>query len=312
MEILIYQNGKNDNVEVKLLNEDIYLSLNHLATLFERDKSVISRHIKNIFTEQELDRNSTVAFFATVQNESGREVVRQIEYYNLDVIIAIGYRVNSKVGTKFRIWANNILKEYLKKNYVINVNNLSDKIIKEIHELIDLSLSLHINDEVKDIIKRYSRTWENLIKYDNQEFALPTEEQNVHSIINYSEAKEAIILLKEELVRVGEASALFGIEHDERLKGIIKTLDQTFDSKYLYPSLKERAARLLYFIIKDHPFTDGNKRIASLLFLLYIKKAKLDIRNISNQAMTTLTIMIAESDPNHIELMVKLVANLIE
>lgn len=316
--IIIYQNKENNaQVEVKLTGNDLWLSLNQMAELFGRDKSVISRHISNIFKEDELDKDATVAFFATVQTEGGHNVTRQIEHFNLDAIISVGYRVNSKRGTQFRKWATNVLNSHLTKGYSINQSKLDKRAIEELQQSI-LLLSATLNQqnlvddmgkEVLKIIEKYSRTWDLLLRFDEDRL-FELSKKDVHpTTLGFEDAKIAIQNLKLDLMARGEASNLFGNMKDNQLESILANLHQSFAGSYLYPSNVERAAHLLYFIIKDHPFSDGNKRIGCLLFLIFMNKAELLMPD--NNSLIALALLIAESDPKQKELMVKLVINLI-
>lgn len=319
-QIVIYQDKNGEvNVDVKVADETVWLSLNQIAELFARDKSVISRHLKNIFKEKELEERAVVAFFATTAADGK---TYQVEYYNLDMIISVGYRVNSKRGVAFRKWATNLLKEYLIKGYSINHDKITQKKLNNLQQTVELLTNTLINQklvnstgqELINLIRNYSKTWKILVKYDEDKLNPPIKLQSeTNELLNYQEALEAIKKLKQELDKQEDAeiSNLFGSERDNSFKGILGNIDQTFDGKSLYNSAEEKAAHLLYFIIKDHPFNDGNKRIACLLFLLYLTKAKIGLKNIGVSAMTSLALLIAESDPKQKELMVNLIMNLI-
>ena len=260
--ILIYKKRNKIQVEVTYENESLWLNLNQISELFDRDKSVISRHIKKIYKEQELPEYSTVAKNATVQKEGKREVARQIEFYNLDLILAVGYRVSSAKGTEFRIWATNILKEHLNKGYSINKKRL-DQLQKTIQLVQRTSEITKDTKGLIDILSDYSSALDILDSFDHQTLT----KNNVHTFVSYkikySEAKLAIENLK---IKFG-GSSLFGNEKDHSFKSSIATIDQTFDGKELYSSIEEKAANLLYFVVKNHSFTDGNKRIAAWLFI---------------------------------------------
>lgn len=311
----------SETIEVKarLESETLWLSLNQLVQLFDRDKSVISKHLKNIYQEGELTSNTTVAKFATVQAEGNKSVTRQIEYYNLDAVISVGYRVNSKRGIEFRKWANNVLKDHLIKGYTINYQRLQSKTIDDLKQTIDLLSNTLISrksinsegESLLSLIQDYTKTWHILVKYDEDKLNLPQELSKLTHSISYEEAKDAIESIKRELIEKEEASDLFGKEKASELKGIIGNIYQTFDSKDLYPSFEEKAAHLMYFIIKDHPFNDGNKRIACLLFLLLLRKNIHLTINIPNpEGLTALAILVAESNPSQKELIIKLITNL--
>ena len=250
------------SIEVKLEKETVWLNLNQISNLFERDKSVISRHINNIFKEGELDKTSTVAKYATVQKEGNRKITRNIEFYNLDVIISVGYRIKSKRGTQFRIWANQVLKDYLIKGYVIN----QQKLEKQVRQLNELKKTIEIlgntleyknlsNDERKGLLKiisDYNYALEILDQYDYQTLKIEnTSEKEIYRL-TYEDAKKQIDLVKKNYGN----SDLFGREKDNSLKSSISTIYQTFDGVDLYPSIEEKAANLLYLIVKNHPFID--------------------------------------------------------
>lgn len=317
--VVIYQNvdGKVD-INVKLDQDTVWLSLQQLADLFERDKSVISRHIKNIYNESELEPSATVAKYATVQTEGKRGIKRDIEYYNLDLIISVGYRVNSKKGIQFRRWASEVLKEHLIKGYTINQSRVTEQKLVEIQRSLDLLsetlgkgiITSDISTAAISLIADYSKTWDLLLKYDENNFTLPEVTNPYHQQLGYQEAKLSINQLKNKLVETKEASNLFGQEHDERLEAILQSMEQTFNQEPLYKTIEEKAAHLLYFIIKDHPFSDGNKRIGCLLFLLYLRKNQANLEGIKDTTLTALALLVAESAPNDKELIIKLIINL--
>lgn len=310
-DIFIYEKNNKIQVEITYENNSLWLSLNQIATLFDRDKSVISRHIKNIYNEDELPEYSTVAKNATVQKEGKRKVLRQIEFYNLDIILAIGYRVSSAKGTQFRIWATNTLKEHLTKGYSINQKRLEQlqKTIQLVHRTSKLTSEAK---DLLDILSDYSSALDILDKFDHQTLSKNNVNTFVSYKIDYKEAKLAIDKLK---MKFG-GSNLFGNEKDESFKSSIATIDQTFDGKELYVSIEEKAANLLYFVIKNHSFTDGNKRIAAWLFVWYLDKNNHlyhtdGSKRIENNTLVALTLMIAESNPNEKEMMINVIINLI-
>ena len=270
-QIIIYEDKNGQiSVDVVLRDEMVWLNLTQLSELFVRDKSVISRHIKNILKEQELSEVSTVAKFATVQAEGDKSVTRQLEYYNLDMIISVGYRVNSRKAVEFRKWASNILKDYLIKGYSVNYKKIMRKELEELKQtvlllsntLLNQNLVNETGSELLNLIRTYTKTWDILLKYDENRLELPKSgKSGISRELKYKEAKLAIINLKTELLQKSEASNLFGQERGKALDGIIGSLYQTFGGDDLYPSIEEKAAHLIYFIIKDHPFNDGNKRI---------------------------------------------------
>ena len=317
------KDGKS-SVDVRLHEETVWLTLNQIAELFDRDKSVISRHLRSIYQTRELSRKATVAKNATVQNEGGREVVRQVDYYNLDAILSVGYRVNSKRGTQFRIWATRLLKKHLIEGYTYNERRLREKGLTEAQQAIQIlsrTLSNYhlVSDEgraVLDIISSYAKSWLLLQQYDENHLALPDKLQPVQKVLSYERAYETITTLKRSLMKKREASDLFGQEQGEHLAGIIGSIEQTFDGRPLYPSIVEKASNLLYFIIKDHPFTDGNKRIASFLFILFLRENNFledttGAPKINDNALVALALLIAASEPRNKDLMIRLTMNLL-
>ena len=309
-EIILFEN-QGVKLEVNLKDETVWLNLEQMTELFKRDKSVISRHINNIFKEEELDRNSTVANFATVQNESGRTVTRNIDYYNLDVIISVGYRVKSKEGTKFRIWATKILKDYMLKGYAVNQKRLEylEKTIK----LIDIANRMEErldNSDAKEILKvigDYSKALDLLDDYDHR--TLKKIKGNIDERrIQYRDCIDVINKL-----RFNEESTLFAVERDKGLESIIGNIYQSFAGQDIYKSIEEKAANFLYLTVKNHVFADGNKRIAATLFIYFLnfygilyKDGK---QTIDNNTLTALTLLIAESNPKEKEVLIDLVMN---
>lgn len=327
-EIIIYRTkDRKEALEVKLQEETVWLSLNQIALLFGRDKSVISRHIKDIFRAGELPKALTVAFFATVQKEGRRFIERQIEFYNLDMIISVGYRVNSKKATQFRIWATRILRDHIVKGFTINKKRLGEKNYKQINELEGAVLLLQktINKRLLtqgeavgllNIITGYAKSWILLQKYDEGKLKIG-KTSKVKKELNYNEAQKAIAELRNNLMKKKEAGNLFGNEREKMLEGILGNIKQSFADKELYPSIEEKAAHLLYFVIKDHPFSDGNKRIGSLLFLLFLARNdylidKFGQKKFDENGLVALALLIAESDPKEKDIMVKLVINLLK
>jgi prophage maintenance system killer protein len=309
----IYRSEGETQIEVRFENETVWLSLNQISSMFGRDKSVVSRHLKNIYSSGELDQNSTVAKNATVQLEGGRQVIRDLEFYNLDVIISIGYRVNSKVGTHFRQWTTQRLKDYLIKGYAVHQERLSQ--LQQSFQLIrEAALSDDFSKaqvkEIIDVLADYALGLDILDGYDKQNLEMGMVQPNSIFQISYQEAKVAI----EELRIKFGGSLLFGNEKDDSFKSSISTINQTFDSKELYPSIEEKAAHLLYFVVKNHSFTDGNKRIAAWLFVWYLAKNNYllnskGIPKVANNALAAITLMVALSKPEEKDLMILVIVN---
>ena len=297
-------------------SETIWANLEQIAKLFKRDKSGISRHIKNIFTSDELDKNAVVAKIATTANDGK---VYQVEYYNLDMIISIGYRVDSKEATLFRKWATSVLRKYLTDGYAINEKKLHTKkeLLSNLKQTIFMLSSQNIeNDkEVLNLLTQYTKTLSLLESYDKENID-DFEGCQSECVLTYEETKEVLALVKNELIKKGEATELFANEKADELQGIVANLYQTFGGVELYPSVEDKASHLLYFIIKDHPFNDGNKRSASFMFIYFLDKCdylykESGEKKINDNALTTLTLLIASSNPKDKELMIKLIKHLI-
>lgn len=310
-QIIIFENN-NVKLNVNMKDETVWLTQSQMAELFEKDRTVIVRHISNIYREEELDKNSTCAFFAQVQNESGRSVTRQIPYYNLDVIISVGYRVKSQNGIIFRKWATNILKEYMLKGYVVNQKRLEylEKTIKviDIANRIDEQLK---NDDAKEILKivgEYSKALDLLDFYDHGTVKKPNGSINDVKI-SYEDCLNVI-----QKLRFNAESNLFAVERIEHgLESIINDIYQTFDNNDVYETIEEKAANFLYLIVKNHVFVDGNKRVAATLFIYFLNFYNMLHRNekqvIDNNTLTALTLLIAESNPKEKEVIIDLVMN---
>jgi prophage maintenance system killer protein len=318
-EIKIYKSGRDVNLEVKLEEETVWLSLNQMCLLFGRDKSVVSRHLSNIFREKELEKNSVVANFATTAADGK---LYQVDYYNLDVIISVGYRVKSKRGTQFRIWANKILKDYLVKGYALNKKRLTEtkEKLNEVTENLKLlgkivkqqKLTTDENLAFLNLISDYAFALDLLDKYDHQKIEdIKGKRKTLHKI-ELDEALSAISKFKKET----RASDLFARPKDKSFDSTLTSIYQTFGGKEFYPSLEDKAANLLYFAVKNHSFIDGNKRIGAFLFIYFLNKNNFLLtekgnQRISNETLVALTIMIAESNPKEKELIIKLIKHLL-
>ena len=316
-EIIIYQTDDGlTKINVNMQEETVWLSLDQMAELFQRDKSTISRHIKKIFEEGELQRNSVVANFATTAADGK---VYNVDYYNLDVIISVGYRVKSKRGTQFRIWANKILKQYLLQGYAINERIAAQK-YDELSQLVKVLGRTIQNQErltedsrsLLDVVVDYTYALDTLDRYDYQELKIEdtTGRESFHA--TYENAMEVIRELHEKF----GGSTLFGNEKDDSFKSSIGQIYQTFGGVDLYPSVEEKAAMLLYLVTKNHSFSDGNKRIAATLFLWFLNGNGIlynedGTKRIADNTLVALTLMIAESRTEEKDTMVKVIVNLI-
>jgi len=321
-EIVIYKTSQGPQLDVKLEKETVWLNLLQIVMLFNRDKSVISRHIKNIFQSRELKKPPVVANFATTAADGKTYLV---DYYNLDVIISVGYRVNSSRATQFRIWATKTLKQHLIKGYTINKKRLLKKSeeLKQLQKTITFlqeksqhKLLTGQGKEILDLLADYSKSLTLLEQYDKQRFPL-IKGKGAKFILEYQQAQIVISQLKSQLQGKKEASELFGQENSARFESIIKNLFQTFDGKELYRTIEEKAAHLLYLTIKDHPFNDGNKRIGSFLFIYFLDRNQyLDKvtgeRKINDNALVSLALLIAVSEPKEKEIMIKIIINLLK
>jgi len=291
--------------------ETLWASLQQIADLFDVNKSGISRHIKNILETQELEEKRTVAIFATVQKEGKRTVERNIEHYNLDMMLSVGYRVNSKKATAFRQWATTVLREHLTQGYTINRQQIAKNYeaflqsIEDVKKLLPKEEAIDARD-VLDLVQMFSLTWLSLDAYDRSD--LPKKGVTKKRIrITADELAQALAKLKNELIKKGEATQLFGQERTrDAIEGIVGNVFQSFGKQDLYPTIEEKAANLLYFMVKDHPFSDGNKRSGAFAFVWFLQKAKLLDSRITPETLATITLLIAESDSKEKDRMIGL------
>lgn len=320
-EIIIYQNKDNQvQIDVQFEQETLWLSQKRMAELFDKDSDTIGLHLRNIYTEGELNEMATTEFFTVVQKEGKRDVSRTIKFYNLDAIISVGYRVNSKRGTQFRQWATQHLKDFLVKGYAINEKRLEEaeskfQELKQAVKLLESVVSAKeiTGDEAQGLLKvlsDYAFALDILDQYDHQTLKISETEDKEIFKISYPEAIKAIEGLKTKF----GGSNLFGNEKDASFKSSLETIYQTFDGFDLYPSVQEKAAHLLYFVTKNHSFSDGNKRIAAFLFVWFLDRNKLLYHEgkkvIDDNTLVALTLMIAESKPDDKDMMVKVIINL--
>ena len=321
-EIIIYttSDGK-ETFEVNLKKETVWLSQKQMAELFEKNTDTIGLHIKNIFSTKELDNKSTTEEYSVVQMEGGREVKRKIKFYNLDLIISVGYRVNSKRGTQFRIWATNVLKEHLIKGYTINEKRMREdraklKEFQRTSRIMERLLQSKALDSTEatgllKVILDYQKALHLLDEYDYQKLEIKKVTTQEKFKISYQKARRELYRLKNHY-----PSTLFGLEKDQSFSGSIGAIYQSFDGKDLYPSIEEKAAHLLYFVVKNHSFIDGNKRIAVSLFLWFLNENGIlynedGSKRLADNALVALTLLIAESRAEEKDTMVKVIVNLI-
>lgn len=320
-EIIIYtsENGL-DRIEVVQQDDMLWLNTERIAELFNKDRTTIQRHIKNIFNDNELDKDSTCAFFAQVQNEGNRTVLRKIPYYNLDVILAVGYRVSSKIATKFRRWATEVLHKYIMDGYVINQKQLQAKQnkIEALQTTVSL-LSRSLNNQIENIdeaqqvaklLDNFAKGLDLLDNFDHK--TLDTKGQTNKDVVRISTAEflKVIDQMKSEF-----ASDVFANPKDNSFESSVNQIYQTFGEQDCYPTLEEKAAMLLYLITKNHSFSDGNKRIAASCFLYFLDKNNMLYRNsvpiIDNGTLFALTILIAESNPKEMDTMKQIVVSVL-
>ncbi|MDP1743529.1 MAG: virulence protein RhuM/Fic/DOC family protein [Candidatus Amesbacteria bacterium] len=311
--VVIYQT-KSGAIELKgdFTHNTIWADLQQISVLFNTDKSGISRHIQNIYKTKELDMVSTVAKNATVQTEGKRNITREITYYNLDLILSVGYRVNSKQATLFRQWATNVLREHITKGYTINKNYIAKNylmFLKAVDEVKSLLPSGNVVDAagVLELVKMFASTWLSLDAYDKSKLPISgvTKKQVIFSA---RELKSALSQLKSEI-----DSDIFGVERiSGAVDGIVGNVFQSFANQDVYPNIEEKAAHLLYFMVKDHPYMDGNKRSGAFAFIWFLKKAKiLDTSRITPEALTALTLLVAESEPKNKDRIISIILQLL-
>ena len=317
--IIIYKTSKNEfDLKVRFENETVWLTQAEIGELFGKDRTVITKHIKNIFTDKEINFKSNVQKMHIANSD------KPVEFYSLDVILAIGYRTNSARAIHFRIWATSVLKKYLLQGYAINEKRLLEA--REKFQELQTTISFLQEKSKKELLSRqageilnllsdYAKTLTILEQYDKGQLK-ESKGGKTNFVLKYDDCLKIIAELKKELIAKKEAGDLFGNERDGSFEGIIKGLYQSFSRKELYPSIEDKASHLLYFIIKDHPFSDGNKRSAAFLFVYFLDKTnflfkKSGERKINDNALAALALLVAESDPKEKETMVKIIKNLL-
>jgi len=320
--VIIYQTTKGPELEVRIEKETVWLDAHQIATLFGTQRPAIVKHINNIYQTGELVQKATCSILEQVAADGK---IRKMNLYNLDMIISVGYRVNSKQATQFRIWATNTLKDYLLKGYAINEKRLlnAQEKFKELQGAISFlqekskhELLSGQEQEILNLLANYSKTLTLLEQYDKDNLSVSKKGKGKF-ILGYEEAQKVIGALKKDLIVKKEAGNLFGKEYEGKLQGIIGNMYQTFGNKELYSSLEEKSAHLLYFIIKDHPLVDGNKRTGSFLFVYFLDKNNFLYREsgekkINDNALVALALLIAISDPKDKEVMIKIITNLLQ
>jgi len=316
-EIVIFESD-TQAVEVRLEGETVWLTQRQMGELFDKDVRTVNEHISNLYQEGELEADSTIRKFRIVRQEGKRQVQRKIEHYSLDVIISVGYRVKSQRGVRFRQWATRVLRDHLTQGYSLNEHRLAQQGLAELEQAVDLlgqtltrqELVSDLGQEVVGLILGYARTWRLLQDYDQGALGLPPGARPARGILALAEARRALDALAAELRERGEASELFARDHSDGLAAILGNLEQSMFGEPLYPTREERAANLLYFVIKNHPFADGNKRSGAFLFLLYLRQEGMRL-TLNQQGLTALALLIAESEPKAKDLMIRLTMNLI-
>ena len=322
IEIYQAQDGTTQ-VEVRFENDTVWLSQAQMAMLFGKDIRTINEHITNIFDDEELEKESTIRKFRIVRQEGKRQVNREIEHYDLDMIISVGYRVKSKQGISFRRWATARLKEYLTQGYTINQKRLQQN-AHELEQALALiqktanssELTLESGRGLVAIVSRYTHTFLWLQQYDEGLLTEPQTQQG-GTLPTYAEACSALAELKSQLMEKSEASDLFGRERDNGLSAILGNLDQSVFGEPAYPSIEAKAAHLLYFVVKNHPFSDGNKRSGAFLFVDFLhRNGRLFDQNglpvINDTGLAALTLLVAESDPKQKETLIRLIMHMLK
>ncbi len=318
-EVVVYESPDGGvRVDVRLEQETVWLSQRDMATVFGTTPQNIVVHLRRVFSSGELEAEATSKDYLLVQTEGQRRVRRRVKHYNLDAIISVGYRVNSRRGVRFRQWATRTLSEHLVRGFTANERRLAERGLDEARQTLDLlartlksqALVDETGQAVLDLISGYADTWRLLLEYDEDRLQAPPGALPATSALDLGRALGAIAAFKRDLAARGEATALFGNPRGDALEAILGNLEQTMFGEALYRSREEKAAHLLYFVVKDHPFTDGNKRIGALLFLLYMQQEGIG-RRLDPRALTALTLLIAESAPANKDLMIRLVMNLL-
>ncbi len=324
-ELIIYQSKDgNMKLSVQLDGDTIWLTQQDISSLFGVHVPAVSKHIKHIYADGELKKKGTLSTMETVRTEGKRSVKRTVEAYNLDMILSIGYRVNSKRATQFRVWSTQVLKQHLLKGYTLNKGRLESARHEELKAAVHLirqtmerkQLTGDESQGLLKVITDYAHTWSMLDQFDKEKLDSPQGQRGSKFQFTYEDVQSIVQALKKNLLRRREASELFGMEKGDAVQRILGALEQTFDRQELYDSIEKKAAHLLYFMIKDHPYVDGNKRIAAFLFIVYLTRTKYmsdydGERKFNDNALVALVLLVAESNPHHKELIITLIMNFV-
>jgi len=318
--IMLYKtNDGGTEIDVKFENDTVWLNQKQLAVLFDKWRTTVAEHIQNIFKEGELDEKSVCREFRQTADDGKKYSVK---YYNLDVIISVGYRVKSLRGTQFRIWATQRLKDYLVKGFALNQKRLEETKLHELEQVVALIkknvdhkwLSHKETAWLLNVITHYTYSWVLLQKYDAGELKLPKLNHTLKAELSYKEAKNAVQEMKKNFLPQKQVSELFGIERNDEFKGILQSIYQSFGGHELYPTVEEKATHLLYFVVKNHPFADGNKKIWAFLFLRFLAKNGClynhdGSKKIDDATVVAITLLVATCDKNQKDLVVRLILN---
>ena len=315
---VIYQ-AKNGAIELRgdFTRETVWATQTQISEVFGVERSVVTKHIRNIYKKKELEEKATCAKFAQVQIEGNRKIERNVEHYNLDAIISVGYRVNSKTATEFRKWATKTLRSYIVDGFAINKNRIAKNyerflsVVEEMKKFLPAGSAVEAKDAV-ELISIFADTWLSLEAYDKEILSKGKFTKKKIKLTTEKISKD-LAEFRKILMEKGEATELFGNERSiGSISGIVGNVMQSFGGNELYPTVEEKAAHLLYFMIKNHPFTDGNKRSGAFAFICFLKQEDiLNINKLTPSALTAITVLVAESDPKHKENIIKLILNLI-
>lgn len=318
-EVVVYESKDGEAcVDVRLDEETVWLTQRQMAEVFQTTPENVLMHLRNIFSSGELEAEATTKSFLVVRKEGKRQVRRALRHYNLDAIISIGYRVSSKRAVQFRKWATRALREHLLRGYTLNERRLAERGLDEARQSLELlartlknqALVDETGKSVLELISRYADTWRCLFEFDEGQLQFPVNVKPAISALDLDGTVVALKVFKSALQERGEASNLFGNPRGDALEAILGNIEQTMFGEPLYRSREEKAANLLYFLVKDHPFTDGNKRIGAFLFLLYLEQETIP-HGLDHRTLTALTLLIAESEPSNKDLMIRLIVNLL-